>query len=162
VGADQAAVAAGGTVHLQVTGRGGVPASGVAAVVLNVTVKAPTKPGYVRLYGEGATEPGTLNLNYVAAKTVQNLVVAPVGAFGMVNLYNNSNGTVQLIADVSGYFRSGAPIAAGAFGSLAPSRLLDTRSGVVVPRVRCRRAAPCICRSREVAVSLLLACRRWC
>ena len=29
-------------------------------------------------------------------------VSAPVGAFGMVNLHNYSNGTVQLIADVSG------------------------------------------------------------
>ena len=46
VGAASAAVAPGGTVHLQVTGQGGVPATAVSAVVLNVTVTAPTGAGY--------------------------------------------------------------------------------------------------------------------
>jgi len=46
VGAPAAAVGAGGMVALQVTGRGGVPASGVSAVVLNVTVTETTSPGY--------------------------------------------------------------------------------------------------------------------
>jgi hypothetical protein len=35
------------------------------------------------------------------------MVVAPVGAGGKVALFNGSPGTVQLIADVSGYFRAG-------------------------------------------------------
>ena len=34
---------------------------------------------------------------------MSNLVIAPVGAGGKVALYNGSTGTVQLIADVSGY-----------------------------------------------------------
>ena len=58
VGAPKAAVAVGGTVHLQVTGRGGVPVSGVSAVVLNVTVSAPTRPGFVTVYGDGTARPG--------------------------------------------------------------------------------------------------------
>jgi hypothetical protein len=40
----------------------------------------------------------------VAGQTVANLVIAPVGADGKVALYNGSVGTVQLLADVSGYF----------------------------------------------------------
>ena len=130
VGADQAAVAAYGTIHLQVSGRGGVPASGVSAVVLNVTVTAPTKAGFLSVYGEGDALPGTSNLNFVAAQTVPNLVIAAVGIDGKVAFHNGSGGTVQLVADVSGYFRSGAATVAGAFGSLSPSRLLDTRTGV--------------------------------
>jgi len=45
VGAPYAPVAAEGTVHLQATGRGGVPASGVAAVALNVSAMDPTRAG---------------------------------------------------------------------------------------------------------------------
>ena len=104
VGAPAAAVAPGGTVHLQVLGRGGVPATGVSAVVLNVTVTQPTGPGFITAYPNGTAMPTASNLNFVAAQTVPNLVVVPVGADGMVALTNGSAGTVQLVADVAGYF----------------------------------------------------------
>jgi len=110
VGAAKLAVVAHGTVHLQVTGRGGVPATGVSAVVLNVTVTAPTSPGFVTVYADGKALPGASNLNFVKAQTVPNLVIAPVGANGKVALYNGSAGTVQLLGDASGYYRSGGPI----------------------------------------------------
>jgi alpha-tubulin suppressor-like RCC1 family protein len=129
----RAAVPAGGTVHLQVTGRGGVPSAGVSAVVLNVTVASPTKGGFVTVFGEGSARPTASNLNFVKAQVVPNLVIAPVGDNGRVALYNGSGGTIQLIADVAGYYLAGAPVDAGAFGSLAPSRLLDTRDGTGVP-----------------------------
>ena len=135
VGADQAAVAAYGTIHLQVSGRGGVPDSGVSAVVLNVTVTAPTKAGFLSVYGEGDALPGTSNLNFVVAQTVPNLIITAVGTDGKVALHNSSGGTVQLVADVSGYYRSGAPTVAGTFGSLSPSRLLDTRTGVGAAKI---------------------------
>jgi hypothetical protein len=80
VGAPQGAVAPGGTVHLQVAGRGRVPAMGVSAVVLNVTVTGATRPGFVTAYGDGTALPGASNLNFVAGQTVPNLVIAPVGA----------------------------------------------------------------------------------
>ena len=135
VGAPKSSVAAGGTLHLRVAGAGNVPASGVSAVLLNVTVTAPTKPGFLTVYGDGHSPPGTSNLNFVAGQTVPNLVIAPVGANGDVALYNGSAGTVHLIADVSGYYLSGLPTVPGAFGSLTPDRLLDTRSGLGAPKV---------------------------
>jgi hypothetical protein len=104
LGAPKTAVAAGGMVHLQVAGTGGVPSSGVSAVVLNVTVTAPTQPGYITVYGDGTALPGVSNLNFVAGQSVPNLVIAPVGPNGTVALYNGSAGTVHLIADVSGWF----------------------------------------------------------
>ncbi len=121
-------VAAGGTVALQVDGRGGLPASGVGAVVLNVTVTQAKAGGYITAYPDQETRPGTSNLNFSAGQTVPNLVVVPVGKDGKVNLYNGSGGTVQLLADISGYFAAGDPASAGAFGALSPARLLDTRS----------------------------------
>ncbi len=101
-----AVVAGGATAAVQVTGRSGVPVSGVSAVVLNVTVTQPTASGFVTVFGAGATRPGVSSLNFVKAQTVPNLVVAPVGVGGKVALYNGSSGSVQLIADVSGYYRS--------------------------------------------------------
>ena len=133
VGAPAAAVAPWSAVHLQVTGRGGVPASGVSAVVLNVTVTQPARSGFVTAYADGAARPTASNLNFVPGQTVPNLVVVPVGANGKVDLYNGSGGTVQLVADVSGYYVAGTVSAPGAFRSLAPQRLLDTRSGLGAP-----------------------------
>ena len=126
-------VAAGAAASVQVTGRGGVPASGVSAVVLNVTVTAPAGPGYVTVFPEGTSRPTASNVNFVAGQTIANLVVVKVGATGKVSLANGSSGSVQLLGDVAGYYLSGSPTQAGAFMSLAPSRVLDTRSGVGAP-----------------------------
>ena len=109
VGAPAAAVGAFASVALQVAGAGGVPASGVSAVVLNVTVTEPANAGYVTVYADGTTRPTASNLNFVPGQAVPNLVIAPVGANGKVSLYNGSGGTVHLIADVAGYYLSGAP-----------------------------------------------------
>ncbi len=122
-------VAARGTVQLSVLGHGGVPVSGVAAVVLNVTVTEPRAAGYLTVFPDGTARPSTSNLNYVAGQTVPNVVIAPVGADGKVDFYNGSTGTVQVVADVSGWFSSGTP-AAGGLSPLSPARVMDTRSGV--------------------------------
>jgi hypothetical protein len=106
VGAAKAAVAAGGTVRFSVLNRGGVPASGVSAVVLNITETGATAGGYITAYADGAARPGTSNLNFSRGQTIPNLAVVPVGADGKVALYNGSSGTVQLLADVSGYYLS--------------------------------------------------------
>ena len=122
-GAPKAPVAANGTVALQVTGQGGVPNSGVGAVVLNVTLTQPTAGGYITVYPAGQSRPTASNLNFQAGQTIPNLVVATVGTGGSVNLYNGSGGTVHLIADVAGYFLSGTPVEAGAYQPLVPARV---------------------------------------
>ena len=123
------AVAAKGQVAVQVDGAGGVPATGVSAVAVNVTVTAPNASGYATAYADGAARPSASNLNFVTGQTVPNLVIAPVGSDGKIVLYNGSSGTVQFVADVSGYFLDGSPSVVGGFGSVAPYRVLDTRSG---------------------------------
>jgi hypothetical protein len=100
-------VAARGTVPLQVGGLGGVPGSGVAAVVLNVTVTQPQVAGFLTVYADKAARPLASNLNFSAGETVPNLVVAPVSPTGVVDLFNGSGGTVQILADVSGWFSTG-------------------------------------------------------
>src|SRR3954468_24456705 len=70
VGAPAAAVAPSTAVALQVAGRGGVPSSGVSAVVLNVTVTQPATKGFVTAYASGSARPASSNLNFVAGQTV--------------------------------------------------------------------------------------------
>ena len=136
IGAPVAKVGPQGTVHLPVAGRGGVPASGVSAVVLNVTVTAPTRGGHLTVHADGTAAPVTSNLNFEPGQTVPNLVIAPVGGNGRVALENGSFGTLDLVADVAGYFLSGTPAQPGAFRSLAPVRLLDTRIGLGAPTAK--------------------------
>jgi alpha-tubulin suppressor-like RCC1 family protein len=93
-------------VTLTVAGRGGVPASGVAAVALTVTVAAPKKGGAITVYADGSARPASSDLAFLAGQTVSDLVIAPVGTDGKVDLYNGSAGTVQLTGYVSGYFNT--------------------------------------------------------
>lgn len=103
LGAPKRALTAGQVVGLQVTGRGGVPATGVSAVLLNVTVTGTRAPGVVTAYPSGSSRPSTSTLNFVAGQTVANSVLAKVGPDGRVNLHTTAG--TQLVADVQGYVR---------------------------------------------------------
>ena len=63
------AVVAGGTqVRVHLTGRAGLPSSGVSAVVLNVTMTEATAPGFVQVLPSGNTDIGRVsNLNVESA-----------------------------------------------------------------------------------------------
>jgi len=130
IGAAKAPVASGATRAVKVTGVGGVPATGVSAVVVNVVATAATKPGYLTGWASGTPRPGTSILNFGAGPAIANEVVLPVGADGKIALYNGAPGTVQLVVDLAGWYRAGAPSAAGAFGALRSTRVLDTRYGI--------------------------------
>ncbi|NEA58081.1 S8/S53 family peptidase [Streptomyces sp. SID13666] len=119
------------TVNLKIKGAPGAPASGVTAVVLNVTVTATTQPGYVTAWPHGATRPTSSNLNWVKGDTVANLVTVPVGADGSVDLGNVTSGTTHLIADVFGYYSTNP--SGSTYASAGPARLLDTRTSIGVP-----------------------------
>lgn len=128
-GAAQGAVAAGGVIKLKVAGVGSIPAN-AQAVVLNVTVTVPTAAGAIAAYPDGTSAPGTVSVNFAAGQTVATLAVATIGSGGTVDLVNNSSGTVQVIADATGYF---TPVSASGYTSLSPARLLDTRKGIGAP-----------------------------
>ncbi|MBP0455737.1 hypothetical protein J5Y04_40380 [Kitasatospora sp. RG8] len=123
-------VAAFGTTRVKVAGNAGIPA-GVSAVVLNITATNTAAPGHVIAYASGKARPATSNVNFAAGQTVPNLAVVPVGEDGYVELANRSGGTVDLIADVTGYFTRSA---ANGYTSVKPSRLVDTREGLGTAR----------------------------
>lgn len=122
------AVGPGGTVDLLVADGVRVPLD-ATAVVLNVTATSATAPTDVRVYPASSAPPPTVsNLNVAAGATVANLVHVKVGDAGRVRLRNES-GSVQLLADLSGYFRESAGDTTGgaSYVPVAPRRLLDTR-----------------------------------
>ncbi len=117
------AVPAYGTVDLPVAGVAGVPASGVTAVTMNVTVTDPQADGHLTVYPHGDKAPDASNLNWTAGRTIPNLVTVPVKD-GKVSFYNASGGTVHLIADLAGYYSAEGKVS---YWPEDPERRLDTR-----------------------------------
>jgi hypothetical protein len=125
---------AGAVVTFRATGAGGVPATGVSAVVLNVTITEASGVGFVQVFPTGRATVGAssnLNVEHVG-QTIPNLVVVPVGSGGQVSIYTQSGG--HLLADVFGWFGPSPATRDGRYVALpAPKRVLDTRDPDQVP-----------------------------
>lgn len=100
---------------------GRTPATGIAAVSLNVTVVDPTGSGYVTVFPCGSRPPVS-SVNFRRGQTVANAVIAPVADSGHICVFS-SVGT-DLVVDVNGWFSAG-----GAFHAAGPERVFDTRPG---------------------------------
>jgi hypothetical protein len=90
-------------IRIDIHGIAGIPATGVAAVALNVTATQPAANGYITVYPCG-TRPTTSNVNYLTNQTVPNAVIAPVSATGEICFYSTAN--THLLADVAAWFAS--------------------------------------------------------
>ena len=123
------AVPSGGTIDVQIAGRGGLPSTDLAGVAMTVTVTQPTGLGYLTVFPSGAGRPAPSNLNFSAGETTANLVVVKVGSNGKVSVFNSVGGTTHVIVDVAGWYSGTATGNAGRFEPLPPSRILDTRDG---------------------------------
>ena len=64
----------------------GVPATGVLAVALNITVDQPNQPGYLTAYPTGTAAPVASNVNFTPGNPVANFVVVGVGPGGKVSV----------------------------------------------------------------------------
>ena len=130
VGAVDSEVFPGQTIDVQVTGKAGVPASGVSAVVLNVTaIHAGGPESFLTVFPSGTNRPVASNLNFLNRQTVPNLVIARLGTDGKVSIYNNL-GLVNIVADVQGWYTSTGVTTKATYFPLPPARDLDTRNGV--------------------------------
>jgi len=96
-------VGGGYVLEVPLVGAGGVPASGVGAVSLNVTATEPVAGGFVTVFPCGARELVS-SLNYVSGQTVGNSVIAPVSASGEVCFF--SSASTHLVVDINGWFSS--------------------------------------------------------
>jgi len=103
---EQNPVAAGADREVVVAGAGGVPTTGVEAVLVNVTSVGSTDTADLQVYPAGARPARrTSNLNVRAGQTVPVLVAVKVGRDGRVAL-STSQGSTHVVLDVVGYVRT--------------------------------------------------------
>ncbi|HEU5269252.1 MAG TPA: hypothetical protein VFU36_04945, partial [Jatrophihabitans sp.] len=94
-----------------------VPASGVSAVMVNITVLAPSGPGSIAVFPGGTAWDGSATLSFAAGASQQSMIAAKVGPDGTLAIRNNARATAVIVADVVGYFfgeptpyRAGVPV----------------------------------------------------
>ena len=133
------ALGAGASRPITVTSAsGGIPNDGTAtAAVFNLTAVIGSAGTYLTAsppQSDGTcSTPSTSNLNINSGAILPNRVIVPIGtsgaALGKVCIYN-SQGSINFIIDVNGWFGNGMEPSAGAlFYAVSPQRICDTRSG---------------------------------
>ena len=105
VSAGSGALTGGQTITVRMTGRGGLPATGVGAVAINLTVTGPTGSGYVTAWPSGSPRPAASSINFTRGQTIANSLPVKVGNDGTISLFA-SNGT-QLVLDLQGWTAKG-------------------------------------------------------
>ena len=126
----KAAIAAGKTLKVPVSGHVGVPSAGASAVLITLTAVSPKQPGWLTVYGTGQAQPATTNVALVAGRNIADYVIAPLGTGGAITIVNKSAASVQVVGDVTGYVLGGGRTAGGTMSTVAPTRSVDTRSGL--------------------------------
>ncbi len=119
------------SLNVEVAGVGGVPVSGISAVVLNITVVNPTVSSFLTVFPEGTIQPAVSNLNFTAAETLANLVTVAVGSQGGITIYNHA-GNANVLVDVEGYYTT-TPLTTGLYNPVSAVRVLgSSASGITV------------------------------
>jgi hypothetical protein len=122
--ARRARVPAHATITFPVNGHGGVPTSGVAAVVLDVSAVAPSRTGYLTVFAAGRPQPLAETADFTAGRSTTGLATVPV-VNGKVAVYNGSPGPADLTADVLGYDTT-TPAAGTLLTPVGPVRILNS------------------------------------
>jgi hypothetical protein len=128
------------TRNLVIAGANGVPADAVG-VALNVTGTESSSDTYLSVWPQGASHPGTSNLNLKRGDTLPNQVFSKLGGGG-VTIYN-AKGSVHVVVDLAGYFIIGPAGPKGDTGATGPGGAKGekgppVRRGPVAARRCCR------------------------
>lgn len=123
------------TTGVQVLNTGGIPATGVTAVAMNVTVLDETADGIMDIYPHQAPMPSFSDINYTAGKILANFKIVAPGPDGQVAFTNLGSGSMDVLVDISGYFTA-SPAGASTFTPLTPTRILNTISGQGAPKAQ--------------------------
>ena len=112
---------------MQVQGVAGLPASGISAVTVTLSMPTPAAAGSISVFPSGTTWSGAATISFAAAATQQNTVTAKLGSDGAISVRNNTASALQVVADVVGYYTVG-PAVPGGFQPVPLQRLFDTRA----------------------------------
>jgi hypothetical protein len=96
-------LATGHTRDVDLTGAG-IPA-GASAALVNLTVVNTTGLGFLTLYPQGATQPGTSNIGWYASnQSFANNATTKVGSTGKITVAAGGLGSTNFIIDVFGFY----------------------------------------------------------
>lgn len=112
-------VASGGSATVKVTGKGGVPSTGVTGAALHIIGSGAGTSGELVTSPAGAARPsGVSDVIYPASRYTFNLVWVRLDATGSALIHNGTNSPIRIIADVQAYMRAperpGSPTAVSA------------------------------------------------
>ena len=113
----------------QILGIGGVPATDVSAVVVDVAASSllNATTSSLRVYASGGPTPDTVLRVEGGTVNRSNTVITKVGVNGKIRVYN-ANGDMSFNLDVQGYFTTSGDGAG--FTPINPVRMVSTSTGV--------------------------------
>ena len=134
VGAGVGVRGPGSITSFPVLGRAGVPAAGVSALLVDLTIINPTGGTHLTIWPDGSPQPNVSMINGASGDIRSNTAVVPVGTSGLLNVRNHTN-TTHIQVEVHGYHLADQTTTAGQGGFVpVPSqRLVDTRTGLGAP-----------------------------
>jgi Beta-lactamase enzyme family len=131
-----------GTAVVRVAGAApGVPAVGMSAVAVNITVTNASGDGYWTVWPTGTAQPDASNLNVLAGDTMANTTLVPVGQDGTISVFASAGG--DLLIDIVGWFTDTTAAAStnGLFVARSAERFGDSRFGIGFDRLWSRGSA---------------------
>ncbi|MDQ1447882.1 MAG: hypothetical protein QOC79_853, partial [Actinomycetota bacterium] len=138
LGVPKAKLVAGTERVVQITGKVGVPSTGVAAAFLNLTAVDVDANTALSLFTDGTAAPSTASMVALKAEHVTQIVEVRVSSGGRIRVRNSAGATNRLI-DVAGYVLTPAasgPSTNGLVTATRPTGIVDTRSGLGAPKAK--------------------------
>jgi hypothetical protein len=124
---------AGATASFNAVNVGGVPATGVSALMVRVVASAPTAATWLTVYPHGTTRPSVSSLNVGVAEQLSNTSIVRPGANGQLTVYN-AYGDTHVVIEVQGYFTTSTGSTYGGLVPVTQRRILDTsKTGGIIP-----------------------------
>jgi hypothetical protein len=123
---------------VQVTGKAGVPSSGVASVFVNVMALDVAADTSLTVWPDGTATPTAVAVVAKKTERVTHMVEVPVGTGGRIRVRNGA-GKTNVVLDVFGYVLTPSASGASTNGlvtTVAPLSLADTRVGQGVPKAK--------------------------
>ncbi|MEQ4207913.1 DNRLRE domain-containing protein [Actinopolymorpha sp. B9G3] len=115
---------AGETRDVQVTGAGGVPASGVSGVAVNLTVDSPSSKMSLLAHPTGDTDGSATTLHVEAGQIGSAFAQVKIGTGGKISVkVNAGSGPARLMVDVEGYYLDAAQNGRDFYVPISPRRI---------------------------------------
>lgn len=109
----------------------------VLAVVVNITVVAPTRPGYLKAFGKGTPEGETSVVNFAAGEDTPNTAIIRLGrdaSLSMRIVTWQGAGSADVVVDMTGWFSSSDYSTPGARTvTIPPVRIFDSHEPQFAP-----------------------------